>query len=166
MSDRRWPIIITTLLALHVAACLVFLFLATSDPSLAVEEDYYAKSLAWDEHKNQLAANAALGWQATVAVIPAATPGGPTTLRLTLVDPAGAPVEGAALSGQGFAVARSRRLIDLAFSAAAPGVYEGSLQARRGGLWELRLVASRGDQRFTRTERVTLPSPPWAGLRP
>ncbi len=161
MSNRRWPIIVAALLGAHVLGCLVFMYLATSDPSLAVEEDYYQKGLAWDEHQRQAAANAALGWQSRVTATPAAAPGDPTLVRLALSDREGRPVGGARVAGEAFAVARSATVAALSLPmTASPGLYEGPLAARRGGQWELRLEVQRGADRFTLVERITLPPPP------
>ncbi len=49
-------------LAFHVISSLVVVYVATSDPSYAVEDDYYQKAVAWDEKRAQDRTERRSGW--------------------------------------------------------------------------------------------------------
>ena len=65
-----WPVLVVGLLLVSVTANLVILFVATNDPSFAVEKDYYTKAVNWDEKRAQDARNLALGWNVDLAAVP------------------------------------------------------------------------------------------------
>jgi len=69
-----WPFFLVGLQASGVGANLYFMSRAISDPSFAVEPDYYAKAIAWDAHQAQARDNAELGWELKLDVA-AADPG-------------------------------------------------------------------------------------------
>jgi nitrogen fixation protein FixH len=146
---RFWASVPVVLLGGLVATVLGFVHVALSDPSFAVEDRYYAKALSWDEHLAAERRSASLGWRASV--LTARAPNGDTDLTLTLIDRDGRPVQGARVEVEGFAVARSRRVIRTTFLEGAPGNYRAHLVTDRGGRWELSMDASRGVDRFTST---------------
>ena len=148
-----WPYIIGGALALHVIASLVVVFIATSDPSYAVEEDYYQKALAWDEKRAQDSTNSTLGWSFEFAVTPPDSPGDHPKLDVTLHDEAGVPLTGAAVSVATFHNSRSDDILRAPVPETAdPGVYSTSLPMQHNGRWELRFVVERGSDRFTHSE--------------
>ncbi len=87
--------LIIGLLAASVGFMSYTLYRATSDPTFAIEPDYYKKAMNWDQTQRQQAASDALGWAATFAVVKA--PGAQTVTRIRLADRDGAPVSGAVL---------------------------------------------------------------------
>ena len=70
-ANIRWPVIIVSALAIHAVASLVVVLIAVSDPSRAVETDYYQKALRWDDKKAQDARNLSLGWSLATETEPA-----------------------------------------------------------------------------------------------
>jgi len=153
----RWPAIVIALLATHLTVGGVMLYFATMDPSFAVEEDYYAKALAWDSTARQRGENAELGWSASVRVADSAGPLLERAVTLTLVDAAGAPVERAGVRLVAFHNARSDDRLESAMSESRPGVYTADLRIRRPGVWEFRVTAERGADRFTDSLRSDVP---------
>lgn len=143
----RWPLLIAGLLTLHAAGMVTFAVIASSDPSHAVEKDYYRKALHWDEHRAQLAADAALGWKAEVTARPAQP--GLAAVTISLTDRDGRPVTGASAHLEAFHMARGKRILESGLEETAPGVYTATLPMRRDGKWELRLRARRGGDLFT-----------------
>jgi nitrogen fixation protein FixH len=132
--------------------------LARSDPSFAVEADYYARAVHWDDELAQRRRNEALGWQAAPSL--ARDAGESTLLRVRLTDAAGRPLGDAAVAVEAFAVARSARVERATLAPApgeAPGAYDGRLRMAQPGLWELRVVATRNGERFTAVRRVEAP---------
>ena len=148
-----WPWIIGGALALHVVVSLVVVFVATSDPSYAVEEDYYQKALAWDERRAQDRTNDALGWQFEFTVTPPDLPGDQPQIEVALQDEAGTPVSGATISIEAFHNSRSDDILRTNLAATAePGLYSTTIPMRHNGRWEMRFVVERGNERFTHSE--------------
>lgn len=145
-----WPAAIVGLLALGVGANVGLLIVANSDPSFAVEDDYYDKAVRWDEKRAQDAANLALGWQldlSTETTVDAGVPVVQVGVRLT--DRDGVPVEGAVIALETFHLARSAQPLRAAPAEVGPGWYVALVPMRRPGLWEFRIDADRGGRHFT-----------------
>lgn len=161
--DRRglgWPIAMSAILAGTVALNFWVMHLARSDPSFAVEPDYYARAVHWDDELAQRRRNAALGWRLSSTVSRAAAGAADTArLRVRLTDAAGRPLGDATVAVEAFAVARSATVHRARLAAAdgTTGDYDGRLDMRQPGQWELRVVATRGDDRFTAVQRLEAP---------
>jgi nitrogen fixation protein FixH len=148
----RWPAFIAGALALQVLASLVTIYLATSNPSYAVEDDYYRKALAWDAKRAQDHRNLELGWTLRFEITSATVAGDRAVLSVDLGDAAGSPVDGALLDVEAFHNARADDLLRARLDGHGNGRYSAPLPITRQGVWELRFVAERGDDRFTHTE--------------
>jgi len=142
-----WPAVIAGALALHVVAMAVMVYIATSNESYAVEPDYYAKALAWDERRAQERHNAELGWRLDFAVVPA-DPGADPVLRASLVDADGAPVTGARVAVEAFANVRRDDVLT-ATLAPSPDGYEIAMPMHGNGRWEFRFEVTRKNELFT-----------------
>jgi len=153
-----WPIAMSLVLATTVGVNLFVYRLAASDPSMAVEPDYYNKAVHWDDELAQRRHNTLLGWQSAITLSMSGAEGG--ELRVRLTDSTGAPVEGAAVSAEAFPVARANQVAKVELVANAEGGqgdYAAPLPITRGGRWEVRLAVTRDDDRFTSTQQVELP---------
>ncbi len=153
----KWPGGILLILGGGVTMNIVMVIMAVSNPSWALEDNYYEKALRWDEKLKQDKENAALGWK--------------PELRLTLVDKSTMTAEFCAVlkDKKGNAVTKAKvglsafaniRAADRqrpALREKKPGVYCGSLKLKRLGLWEFRLVALRGKARFTYKKLRSVP---------
>jgi nitrogen fixation protein FixH len=145
-----WPIGIATILFATVASNIGVILITKDDPSFAVEPDYYRKAVEWDSTSARRARSDALGWQVTPTVQVGRTN---SELSLTLVDANGASIDGAMIAGELLHVARASQMQTIQFTARDNG-YVATVQMPRAGVWELRLDATRGDQRFLRTVRL------------
>lgn len=141
-----FPAIVFGLLGLNITIVTLTLYLAHSDPSFAVEPDYYQKAVAWDTSARLRAASDRLGWAAALEVAPHES--GIPLLTVRLLDRAGSPVVDANVEVAAFASARAgeRRLISLL--PAEPGVYVADMPDAQTGQWEFGLTATRGAERF------------------
>jgi nitrogen fixation protein FixH len=148
----RWPAFIAGALALQVLASLVTIYLATSNPSYAVEDDYYQKALDWDATRAQDRRNLELGWTLTYEVEPATAAGDQAVLSVSLTDTDGSPVDGALIAVEAFHNARADDVLAAQLDGHGDGRYSTSLPMTRRGVWELRFLAERGEDRFTHTE--------------
>lgn len=127
-------------------------FVATNDDGFAIEPDYYLKAVRWDEAQRAREASAALGWDPTVRLLRQGTT---VTLQLTLDDARSARVTGAHISVEAFPNAHAGELHRVTLSETAPGVYQGTLESARAGLWEVRIEArGAGAERFLGVARV------------
>jgi hypothetical protein len=147
-----WPWIIAGALTLHVVGSLVMVFVATSNPSYAVEEDYYQKALHWNDKRAQDRTNEELGWILDLEVHPAATPAGEPTLEVRLTDADGEPFEGAVMAVETFHNARADDILRASLDPVGEGVYRTTLPMRHNGRWELRFTVDHGQDHFTHTE--------------
>ena len=136
-----WPIAIAGVLGVTVVANGFILYEANHGPT-AVEPDYYRKAVDWDSTLAQETRNGVLGWQLTASL------GKDGELAARLASASGAPIEGATISVQGFAIAYDGELTtDLT---ARPGAqYNGIVRLSHGGLHELRFLVRQGRDRFT-----------------
>ena len=148
-----WPIGITTVLATTVAANLWVMRIANDDPSFAIEPDYYKKAITWDSTLAQARQDSILGWRLTPHLqIVAAT--GTIRISATLTDSLGTPISGAVVKVAALPVARASEVHEATLAAGGAGEYEGRLDARREGQWELRFDVRAGSTRFTEVARV------------
>jgi hypothetical protein len=147
-----WPIGITAVLTLTVAANIWVMRVASADPSFAIEPDYYAKAVAWDSTLAQERRNRALGWR-VLPSLSAWAPARGAKLEVRVVDAAGAAIRNAEVRVSAFAVARSGARVDTTLTEARE-TYEAILPILRGGIWELRFDVRRSNDRMTATQRV------------
>ena len=148
MTDKTkaawlWPLGVIGILMVSFTICGITIFAATTDDSYAIENDYYARAVAWDDTAAQRERNKELGWTAQAVV----RESGP--IEITLLDAAGEPVTGGLVNATVFHHAARRDALDRQFTETAPGVYTTNLEAVRSGLWQLRLTAQANGERFT-----------------
>ena len=147
-----WPPIIAGALAFHVISSLVVVYVATSDPSYAVEDDYYQKAVDWDEKRAQDRLNQDLGWLLEFSVSPPDKPGDQPTLDVTLLDADGGLLAGAVVSVEAFHNARGDDIVRERLTEVGNGVYAAAPEMDRNGRWEMRFTVDRGTKHFTHTE--------------
>jgi nitrogen fixation protein FixH len=150
-----WPIGLASVLAATIAANGFLLFQATRGGGMPIEADYYRKAVAWDSTMAQSVRNQALGWKVGASL------DGNGTLSVALTDQTGLPITGAEVSVDGFPIA----FVDGGFTAALTADqghhYRGSVKLAHAGLYELRVRAVRGPDRFTAVLRGA-PGAAWA----
>ena len=153
-----WPAGLAALLLGSAAANLALVFITSRDASFAVEPNYYAKALAWDERMAEQGRSDALGWSVALRVEPTGVPG---RMRVTarLTDRAGTLIEGARIEAEAFHNARAGRIFSTAFEPAGT-IYSAELPIDRPGLWEFRLRATRGGDTFVATVVADVKSTP------
>ncbi len=153
-----WPIGIAVILFGTVAANIGVILLTKDDPSFAIEPDYYRKAVAWDSTQALAARSAALAWQ--VAAHVTSSDGGAAVLTLDLTDTTGAAVRSVRLAGALLHVARANDVQTVTFTETETGRYVATVSMARTGVWELRLTADRGADRFVQTVRLDTGEPP------
>jgi nitrogen fixation protein FixH len=152
----NWAYVPAGLLGTMLAGLLLLAHIAGDDPGFAVEADYYRKASQWDAEMAQRAQNERLGWQAELDV--ETLPSGKHAVALRLRDRAGRSIEGAAVAVEAFHNARASAPLSFRLEPQAGG-YAAELLPQRPGLWEFRLDAQVGGNRFTSVQRPTLEAP-------
>ena len=145
----RWPAVIIGALALHVIVSLVTVWIATSNPSYAVEEDYYQKAIHWDEKRAQDGL--------TAEAYRYAVTGEPAALDLVATDGSGKPLAGATVTVETFHNTRAGEILRARMVTDHDGRCSATLSARRTGVWEFRFSIEHESDRFTQTETRFLP---------
>lgn len=148
-----WPIGVAVILGATVAANIVVMRLASSDPSFAIEPDYYKKAVAFDSTMAAESRSLTLGWSATSTIVANATSDRPV-VSVTLVDSLRQPIVGATVTITALANARANEVLSATLRESAPGRYDGTLAATFAGQWEVRVNAVRGAQHFTSSTRT------------
>lgn len=161
-SRPIFPGIVFALIGMNMTIVGITVWLATSDPSVAVEPDYYRKAAAWDQTADQQRANARLGWKAS-AEMATAPDGASRLVSVRLVDRNGAGVLGAAVTATLFHNARAGDRIEAHFTEASDGVYLAPSRCERPGVWRLRLAVSRGLETFTDSMELQVTDPSSSG---
>jgi nitrogen fixation protein FixH len=145
-GDRLWPLALVAVLALTVGANVVIYWVANRGEGPAVERDYYRRAVAWDSTLAEQARSRALGWRVAAALSPPAE--GHGTLDLVVADAQGAPVSGARVHVEGFAVAHSGLRLDAPLNEVGTGRYAVRLAVTRTEWHEFRLTVERDTVRF------------------
>lgn len=158
-SVARLPILVGAITLVSMVSVGLLIFRSGTDPTFAVEPDYYAKALNWDKQRRAAQESAALGWTADLV---SALPGPVAVLHLT--DQSGARISDATITGIAFAHRNASRRAELKFTASAqePGAYQATLPVDAqspAGLWRISIIAERGGQRFLVEQDVEVSAP-------
>jgi nitrogen fixation protein FixH len=154
-----WPAGLVALLVAGVAANIVFMLVATRDPSFAVERDYYGKAIRWEEAMAQAERNSILGWSVTPRLAPIPGAGGLVRLEASVTDAAGVSLADAVVRVEAFHGARAAEVMEAELGREG-GRHVATLPMARPGLWELRFRVERGNQAFTQVlTREVQPAP-------
>ncbi|HET9929677.1 MAG TPA: FixH family protein [Polyangiaceae bacterium] len=156
LRDNRWAFVPVGLLAAMFVGLGWMARVATNDPGFALERDYYAKAVRWDQHRAEEENDARLGYRLELSSVSSLSSEHKAEVTLRLVDAYGGALRGAHLNAEAFAVARSADVRALRFQEISPGTYRTELDRARAGIWELRCVAARTGERFTHTLRLEL----------
>ncbi len=152
--ERIWPTMIITALLGNVVLGVVLVRVAGGDRHFAVESNYYQKAVNWDSTMAQEGRNAALGWVMVPSLGAVGTAAG-DSLVVTLHQAGGEPVTNATVTLEAIPVAYAADVRRATLAATGdPGRYAAPGVIGRAGLWELRLTAVRGGDRFTDNLRL------------
>lgn len=153
-TSSLWAFAPAVLLTSMVGGLGTMAYIASSDPSFAVERDYYKKAVHWDEQRAQESLNLKLGWRIEAREERRDTRTGLTEFTFRVSDMRGEPVRNGELTVTTFHNARAGETVERTTKESAPGEYKLQLPMKRPGLWELRLSIVRPSERFTRTLRL------------
>lgn len=133
-------------------------YFALSDRSFAVEPDYYAKAVQYEDQQAQALANKRMGWTASMTASTAAGDQGIRAVSVDLRDALGQPVTEAAIQVEYFHRARGNDRLTATIPPTADGAaYSALLPMPRAGAYEFRLVATENGATYTQTLVVEAP---------
>ncbi len=149
-APRRnfWPLLPVAFLGMMVVTQGTMLYSA-SGGDMGIEEDYYQKGVAWDEQMAQERENMRLGWRAQLSQAPLADG---VALKVSLTDKSGAPITDADVQLTAFANVSSGSRVHTPLTLEG-AQYTGQLKTAQRGLWEFRLLVTRGQERYTQVLR-------------
>jgi len=143
-----WPILLTSLISIHIVSVLVMVVVATHDSSFAIEPDWYQKGLHYEQTAQQQRENSRLGWSVQLDVGQPLSGTNRRNVTCTVLDRAGKPVEKATVDLVAFAHLRGSNLIR-GVLLPHDGQYLATMSLEDPGMWEFRLVVTRGAETFT-----------------
>jgi len=160
----QWPLFIVAIILVGFTGTGMLILRSSRDPSFAVEPDYYAKGMKWDETARQRARLSALGWSVRIALEPGSSADSFPLLTVRIADDAQSPVAGVRVDALLFhhLSAKDRHVVPL--SPDGPGVWRASVPSARAGMWRIRLRID-GDSGEMEHEADVEMAPP-AGGRP
>lgn len=161
---RLFPNIVFVFIGLNVTIVGITIYLAHSDPTFAVEPDYYQQALRWDDTARRREHSAALRWTASASLARGHDPAD-GRLQVTLTGPSGEPLTDATLTAILFPSLHARDRQTPTLEPLAPGVYSAPVRVDTPGLWQCRLTATRAGELFTTTIEL-LPLAPSAAQEP
>lgn len=144
-----WPWGLIGLLFAGAASNIVMVIIAVTDPSFAVEHNYYQKALDWDKTMAQRKQNDDLGWKVKVAMKKDAKADAPRP-TLQLVDQKGKVLQGAVVLVTMFHSARASKRFKQALQLAPnKREYLGRPMPMKQGLWVFEVRVVKDGKRFT-----------------
>jgi nitrogen fixation protein FixH len=144
-----WPILLTSLISIHIVSVAVMVTIATHDSSFAIEPDWYLKGLNYEQTARQQRENSRLGWSVKLDVGQPLSGTNQRNVSCMVFDRAGRPVKNASIDLVAFAHVRASNRTSLVLLSHDGSPYEGTLAFDDPGIWEFRLVVTRGAETFT-----------------
>jgi len=149
---RWWPVALVAVLGLTVLVNVAVYWKANSDPSFAVEPDYYQRAVDWDSTVAARQRSDALQWRADVRLAPPAD--GQAAITVTLAGHDGAPVDSVDVQVEASFNGDGARIYTRHLTPSGRGTYTGRIPSTEQGLWRVDLTAARGAEHFV--ERATV----------
>jgi hypothetical protein len=148
-AKRIWVGIVVTFLALQVVGGIVTIYLATSDPTVAVIPNYYQSGLNWDIKRRNLDQFTSMGWHVVVEVQASdeELQQRQVTIQLKNNDN---PVGKQRVSASIFHHGRGNEIFKLNFDEALEGQYVAICRLSQAGLWQFD-IAIEGDHGLAET---------------
>lgn len=128
----------------------VMVWLAVGTHTGLVTEHPYEKGLAYNQVVDAEQAQEALGWSGNIAF-------DKNLLAFTLLDRAGAAVEANRITAHFMRPTQDGMDFDVTLARTLDGTWQAEVTPPHNGLWEVRVYAERGTERFQQARRVVVP---------
>jgi nitrogen fixation protein FixH len=144
-----WPILLTSLISIHIVSVVVMVIVATHDRSFAIEPDWYLKGLNYEQTVQQQRENRRLGWSVQLDISPPLTGTKQRSVTCMVFDRGGKPVKNAKVDLVAFAHLRANSPTSRVLLPQDGGEYGATFGFEDPGMWEFRLLITRGAETFT-----------------
>jgi nitrogen fixation protein FixH len=134
-----WVGIVVLLLSLQLSGGIVTVYLAVSDPTVAVIPNYYQAGLDWDIKRRSLDQFVQLGWQYEL-IVDEVDPELPQRKLLIKLSKNDQPVGKQRVSARIYHHARGSEVHQLQFDESWPGEYVCQTKLVQSGLWHLEFI--------------------------
>lgn len=161
-AGRYWAWVPALLLGSTLAGLGTLAYIAIDDPHFALEPDYYAKAVKWDQAQARAAESAASGIRLELMQPLAVDPQGQAELRLRVIDQQEQPLRLAKVELEAFPNAYATQVQRATLQEIAPGIYSCTLTRAIEGLWELRIGIEHGSRHFSQALRQDIAKGPRA----
>jgi nitrogen fixation protein FixH len=165
--ENRWPLYLSGLLGMAIAAYAVLIYVATRPNAPRPIPRSYEAAERWDADEAVAEASRQLGWSVTYE-IPQGVPhvaGTPRPVDVRVADREGKGVAG--LAGRLLVVRPSDQRLSQSAPLVGlpqdPGRYRALVVVDQPGAWEFRIDARQGELRFVHAARVDVAPDPAAG---
>jgi nitrogen fixation protein FixH len=165
--ENRWPLYLSGLLGMAIAAYAILIYVATRPDAPRPIPRYYEAAERWDTDEATVEASRQLGWSVRYE-IPEGVPhvaGTPRPVDVRVADREGKGVPG--LAGRLFVVRpsdqRTSQSAPLVGLPQEPGRYRALVVVDQPGTWEFRVDAKQHALRFVHAARVDVAPDPGAG---
>ena len=154
---RTWPALIIILLLGGVTSSVLLAYLATCEPSVAIERDYYMKALHWDSTVQQQES------AKNIIITPHLIFVKKGIILTTSLVENHIPIHGATVYAKASHVARGNDIFAGTLSEKTQGSYQGlllaeqdTLQPYNTGLWDIHYLITQEQKTSSKTIRLDL----------
>jgi len=138
-----WPWLIGGALAAGAALDITMICIASGNPSLAVEDDYYEKGLDWDRSRMVGEDDTGRIWSLALELDESTDASRATQVHARIADRDGRAIDGAAVEMVAFHDAHPLDKVKLRLTPSGAGHYKTDLAVKRGGRWTMRFAVAR-----------------------
>lgn len=150
-ARRFWVSLVVFMLGIQVAIGATALYLANSDPTVAIIPNYYESAVNWDSTRRARELASHLGWSIRTSVGPLLE--GERLFRVELQSREGQPVSNVRVSADVYHHAKGADIHRIRLQEAEAGVYVGRCAIAHAGLWQMDLHIE-GDHGIAAENRV------------
>ncbi len=154
-----WGSLVVGFLGTQVIGGAFAVYLATGDPTVAIVPDYHTKALDWDKELATRHASDALHWQSSVQVSELPDTSGNRQIVVRLQSASGLPIVDVTGDARLYHHARANNVQRVPLVMQESGVYVGTAQMTRDGMWQFELdLHGVGDDHFVNSQVIDVTS--------
>ncbi|MBO6512745.1 MAG: FixH family protein [Phycisphaerales bacterium] len=149
MTDRKqsfferglhWPVGLVCLFLVSASFVLTTAVIGAGKGSKAIQPDYYARSIDWDNEKERLNTAEKLGWDVRITASPKLDPYANRFVSVMLLDANEQPIQGALVELVAFSQANAHDPFTKVLASTGAGQYQSKVQGMHtNGLWEFQI---------------------------
>ncbi|MCW9035643.1 MAG: FixH family protein [Alphaproteobacteria bacterium] len=156
--QRSWwyPWIFVAFFAVIITVNGIMIYFATSTFTGLETDKHYVKGLKYNDNLEGVKKQAEMGWKDTTSWVAIAEDGLSRSGRINTVfqDKDGKPLKGLTIKAMVIRPTHAGYDMDVDLQSAGMGTYELAVTLPLPGLWDVRLLASRGEEHYQRVQRL------------